>query len=305
MTTARYARQVELLLQILPIVGEQEAFALKGGTAINLFIRDMPRLSVDIDLTYLPIQSWEASLQEISAALDEMAARIKSAVPKCKILKVPGPSKGSLEGLVITTPQAQVKIEPNPVLRGSVFPCETRALSPTAQEEFGAYVEMTLLSSADIFGGKICAALDRQHPRDLFDIKYLLQKEGITDDVRRAFVVYLASHSRPMHELIRPSLLDVRREFKGEFQGMSRVPVTYEELETARDSLIRILQEELTDAERRFLLSVKSGEPDWALLPLSKIDQLPGIQWKLLNIRKMDSKKQTLQLQKLREVLVM
>jgi len=51
-----YRSQVELLLRVLPYVAKEKVFALKGGTAINLFVRDLPRLSVDIDLTYLPFE---------------------------------------------------------------------------------------------------------------------------------------------------------------------------------------------------------------------------------------------------------
>ena len=51
-----YRRQVQLLIRVLPSIAEEACFALKGGTAINLFVRDMPRLSVDIDLTYLPVR---------------------------------------------------------------------------------------------------------------------------------------------------------------------------------------------------------------------------------------------------------
>ena len=65
----RFRRQVALLVRTLPVVAEETCFALKGGTAINLFVRDLPRLSVDIDLTYLPVTSREASLADIGAAL--------------------------------------------------------------------------------------------------------------------------------------------------------------------------------------------------------------------------------------------
>lgn len=64
-----FYRQVALLVRVLPWVATEKCLALKGGTAINLFVRDMPRLSVDIDLAYLPIEPREASLQHISAAL--------------------------------------------------------------------------------------------------------------------------------------------------------------------------------------------------------------------------------------------
>ena len=72
-----YYKQVQLLLQLIPYVSKEECFALKGGTAINMFIRDMPRLSVDIDLMYLPIEDRESSLYHISEALETMAQTIE------------------------------------------------------------------------------------------------------------------------------------------------------------------------------------------------------------------------------------
>lgn len=303
MTAEEYSRQVALLLQILPIVGERQEFAIKGGTAINLFVRDMPRLSVDIDLSYLPIQDRETSIKGISIGLQTIADRLTSFIPKKQIKKVSGPLKNTVTTLVIETPQATVIVEVNHVLRGSVFPSITGTLCATAQEQFSADVQIPMLSFADLFGGKICAALDRQHPRDLFDIKILLENEGITQEVRQAFVVYLTSHSRPMHELLNPTLLDVRDTFESEFQGMSRVSVTYEELESARSALLHVLKRELSDAEKRFLLSVKQGVPEWNLLPLSGIDKLSGVQWKLQNINRMEKQKHAAQVDKLKRFL--
>ena len=303
MTYERYYRQAALLLQVLPLVGEQQVFALKGGTAINLFVRDMPRLSVDIDLTYMPLESRDLSLKGISAGLSNIADRIKSALVGSRIQKVPGPLHNTVGSLIVTTSSAIIKIEPNHVLRGSVFPCEIGSLCATAQAQFSADVQVKMLSFADLFGGKLCAALDRQHPRDLFDVKILQEKEGITADLRQAFLVYLASHNRPMHELLSPSFLDVRSIYEHEFMGMSRIAVTYEELVAARVWLVRTLQSELSNNERLFLLSVKEGAPDWKLHPVPNIDKLPGIQWKGQNIQRIEKQKHVAEIQKLREVL--
>lgn len=64
-----YRKQVALLVRVLPAVAAERCFALKGGTAINLFVRDLPRLSVDIDMTYVPVQSRAESLSAIDAAM--------------------------------------------------------------------------------------------------------------------------------------------------------------------------------------------------------------------------------------------
>lgn len=303
MTEGRYIQQVALLLQILPIIGEREEFAIKGGTAINLFIRNMPRLSVDIDLTYIPIQDRDSSLKGITAGLQAVAERLSSFIPKQQIKKIPGPVKGTVTTLVIETPQASVTVEVNHVLRGTVFRCDIGNLCAAAQEQFKADVQIKILALADLFGGKICAALDRQHPRDLFDIKLLLENEGISTETRQAFIVYLASHSRPMHELLNPTLLDMRTTFENEFQGMSRIAVTYDELVKARSDLLTKVKGDLSENERCFLLSVKEGSPKWDLLPISGINKLPGIQWKVQNIARIEREKHLNQIQKLKECL--
>ena len=252
-----YLAQVRLLMSILPIVARQTDFALKGGTAINFFVRDLPRLSVDIDLNYLPITGRDDAISGIRTALNELSRDIKTLLPSTAVnAKSPGEKNSAL---IVSAAGAQVTIEPNLVLRGSVFAPEERELCRAAQEELQATVICRVLSFADLYGGKICAALDRQHPRDLFDVKLLLENEGITDDVRGAFVVYLASHNRPMHELLEPSLLDFRQAFNGEFSGMTRSVVSYAELASAREDLIRSIQRSLTAEERSFLISVKEG----------------------------------------------
>jgi hypothetical protein len=141
------------------------------------------------------------------------------------------------------------------------------------------------------------------HPRDLFDIKMLLSHEGITNDIRRAFVVYLACHDRPMHEVLAPALHDMRTVFDNEFEGLTTEAVTYEELETARSFLIKEIHALLLDTERRFLLSIKTGEPQWNLLPVEGIENLPALQWKLTNIRRMDKTKHRRQVNMLKETL--
>ncbi len=159
------------------------------------------------------------------------------------------------------------------------------------------------MSSNDIYGGKICAALDRQHPRDLFDIKILFDNEGLSAAIRQSFIAYLVSHNRPMHELLSPNLLDIFSTFRNEFQGMSRIYVSHEELISARAQLIMTLRRDLTNKEREFIISFKEGLPKWELMPPSHLKHLPAPQWKLLNIRNMSRIKHAEQLQKLRRVL--
>jgi predicted nucleotidyltransferase component of viral defense system len=300
-----YKNQVALLLEVLPVLNEFACFALKGGTAINLFVQDMPRLSVDIDLTYLPVESRDIFLLNIEAELLKMKQLIEN---KGLVVKVVQMKNSSISKLQVYTNNAMIKIEPNFVLRGSVFACEEKELCEKAQDQFLKFMRINTLSIGDLYGGKICAALDRYHPRDLFDIKLLLENQGLTEAIRQAFIVYLASGSRPMHELLEPRISDASQQefentFKNEFAGMTTTSVTYEELKDIRVLLLQLLLESFTDNERMFLMHLKSGTPNWSMLPIDGIEYLPGIQWKLQNINKISNDKKNEQLNKLKRVL--
>ncbi|MEK9144688.1 MAG: nucleotidyl transferase AbiEii/AbiGii toxin family protein [Elusimicrobiota bacterium] len=289
------------MLRLLPHVAAEERFALKGGTAINFFVWDMPRLSVDIDLTYLPIEPRPQSLRGISDALLRIKKAIMRASPDFNVHE--SKSDGIVFKLAVRSPKTAVKIEPNTVIRGSIGAVVMRELSRKASKAFEAAAIVRTLSDAELFGGKICAALDRQHPRDLFDVKHLLDGPGLTPEVRKAFLVYLISHDRPMHEVIEPARKDVRATFESEFKEMTDEPVEYETLVNARERLITELKKGLTDAEKRFLLSVKDGKPEWPLLGLNGVESLPAVQWKLKNIGRMAAAKRQEQLAKLRAKL--
>ena len=173
-------------------------------------------------------------------------------------------------------------------IRGSVFPPESRSLTPKVEEMFECALDVLCLSKADLYGGKICAALDRQHPRDLFDVRLLLQNEGFSDTIRQAFMVYLISHNRPMVELLDPRRQDLQSLYDQEFSGMTWEPVSLNELLSTREQLIGLIRRDITVDERQFLLSVKEGDPQWDLLGINGIADLPAVQWKLLNIRNMN-----------------
>ncbi|NOX87436.1 MAG: nucleotidyl transferase AbiEii/AbiGii toxin family protein [Calditrichaeota bacterium] len=299
-----FYRQANLLLDILPLITtDEERFALKGGTAINFFIRNLPRLSVDIDLTYLPTEDRRTTLQNIDRALKELGKRIEKRFPAIGIVAKKIENNRFTIGLIVRYKNASVKIEPNLVVRGSVYPPKKRILAPKAQEVFEKAVQVQTLSFADLYAGKICAALDRQHPRDLFDIKLLLENEGLSEETRLAFIVYLVSHNRPMAELLNPNKINIASIFDSEFKGMTYEPVALEELIETRDKLIEGIKRILTKNDKEFLISVKSGEPDWKKFPIDHIKELPAVQWKLQNIRRMDKIKRREALKKLIEYL--
>ena len=180
-----FLEQAGLMLRVLPHVAAEECFALKGGTAINFFVRDLPRLSVDIDLTYLPVEPRKETLSGIGEALARVEAKIMRAMPGITVHK--GRYEGAVFKLYVRGPAGEVKIEPNLVIRGAVLPPVERELCPEGGRKFRMALSVKTLSDADLYGGKICAALDRQHPRDLFDIKLLLDNAGLTDAIRKAF----------------------------------------------------------------------------------------------------------------------
>lgn len=281
---AGYHEQVRLLLRYLPALSSVDCFALKGGTAINLFVRDLPRLSVDIDLAFLPLSPRDEALRATGAALATMASYAGRVIPGLRVIDA-----GSVDApkQIAATDQARIKVEPNPVLRGTVFPAEIRRLVPMAESLFEMSVSAPVLSHADLYAGKLCAALDRQHPRDWFDVRLLLGHEGLDDGLRQAFVVYLACHHRPMAELLVPRAKPLRETFQRAFAGMARDPVSVEDLEDTQAMLPRLLRDSLRQDERRFLLSIVRGEPDWSLLPIPHLAELPALRWKLANIEKL------------------
>ena len=304
MKDSAYFQQVQLLLRMLPLIDREKVFALKGGTAINFFWRDIPRLSVDIDLTYLPIKERELSLTEISDRLVSIETRIRRIFSQAKTVQRKPRGASLITGLLVENDNASTKIEANTVIRGSVFPVVKRSLSSKAEEMFELSVEVNTLSLEDLFGGKICAALDRQHPRDLFDIKLLLENEGFTEGIRKAFIVYLISHDRPIIELLDPGLLNIEKTFEIEFKGMTRDEVTVSDLIRARENLIGLIKTSLTEGEKKFLLSFKRIQPEWDLVGIKGIQELPAVQWKLHNLSRMQSEKHNKAYRKLEKYLL-
>ncbi len=271
--------QARLATRVLRLVAEEPVLALKGGTAINLFYRDLPRLSVDLDLVYLPVEQREPSLAGIDAALNRIARRIETSLPGVQV-RTQDAARGKL---VAQQGRTTVTVEVNTVLRGSVYPAQRIIGRPAAERLFGD-VEARVLSFEDVYGGKIVAALDRQHPRDLFDVMLLLDGEGLPERLMDAFVVYLASHDRPIAEVLDPRVKDISVAYAREFAAMADSPVTLDQLLDARRRLNATLKRGLLARHRDFLRSLKRLEPDWALLPVPHAAQLPGILWKLHNL---------------------
>ncbi len=157
--------QVRLLLDILPLLMPEPVFALKGGTAINLFEWNLPRLSVDIDLTYLPNQDRQTSLDGIGVALARIGTEIRQRLAPTRVTRTRQREEGMEVKFHCQRIRTQVKVEVNPSLWGHLFPTRNLPCLDRVQDQFEAFVEARCVSHGELFGGKICAALDRQHPR--------------------------------------------------------------------------------------------------------------------------------------------
>ncbi|NUN63081.1 MAG: nucleotidyl transferase AbiEii/AbiGii toxin family protein [Burkholderiaceae bacterium] len=277
-----YADTVRLLLAVAPDVFANDIFAMKGGTAINLFMRDMPRLSVDIDVVYLPWQTpRDEALQAINRELAAIATRVAPLGVQTRLIRAKDLRDTKL---IVENGVGQVKIEVNVVFRGSVLPVERRPLSARASDLFGVEFALPVLAPDELYASKLVAALDRQHPRDLFDVWQLFESGGISDGMVECFVIYLAGHNRPPHEVLFGNDKDIAGEYERAFVGMAEVDCSLETLLNARARLRRELPQRLGTAHRQFLSGLVRAEPDWSLVQCPHAAQLPALRWKLSNL---------------------
>lgn len=281
MIRQEYLNQVSLLVKILPYIAKEDCFALKGGTAINLFYSNLPRLSVDIDLTYIHFDSRDIAYTKINDALERINNNLQSLGYKSFV-------RGDKEKKILCQDNnfATVKIEPNYTLRGCIKEPQNVSICDSAEELFG-YIDFPILSKMETYGGKICAALDRQHPRDLFDIYQLVQNNGITDEIIKGFVVMLLSANRPLSEIIEPNILDRESIYLSEFQGMTDIEFSYEQHVETLKYLINLVQEKLKSNYKNLLLDFVSLNADFESFNIPNIEKLPAIKWKIQNLEKL------------------
>ncbi len=277
-----YADTVRLLLAVAPEVFANDIFAMKGGTAINLFVQDMPRLSVDIDVVFLPWQMpRDQALSAINSELAAIAQRVAPLGLQTRLVR--SKDLGDTK-LIVENDSSQVKVEVNVVFRGTVLPVERKPLSTKTRDLFGVEFDAPVLARDELYAGKLVAALDRQHPRDLFDVWQLYASGGLTDGMAECFVLYLAGHNRPPHEVLFGNDKDITAEYERAFVGMADVDCSLQSLLEARDRLRHELPQRLTLDHRRFLSGLVRTEPDWALVRCQHAAQLPALRWKLANL---------------------
>lgn len=275
-----YAQKVELLLRLIPIVMDEGVFAIHGGTAINLFLKNLPRYSVDIDLTYIPLAGRQESLDDINSHLKSIAEKAKRAFKGLHIT----PNYNTCK-LLCEYQGKQVKIEVNQTKRGIIGgEVLTIPLSEKAQNEFSLYCEAKIVPLTLLYGGKIAAALSRQHPRDLFDVKYM---EFPISECREGIIFCLLGSDRPIHESFAPNLIDQRDAMENQFTGMTDIPFTYEEFEETRAKLIDDVKRLMTEDDIRFLTGFESSRPAWEGYEFEYFKDYPAVQWKLINLKKL------------------
>ena len=293
----QYEKQVTLIIDILPFVAKSDVFALKGGTAINFFHLDCPRLSVDIDLHYLPVNKREEALGDISANMQAIAEDIQQAYPDTNVWL-----DHLTHNAVVNRRGTQVKIEPNAVIRGNLLPIKEMPLSPYLEEKYGREITVPCMAKEELYAGKLCAALQRQHPRDLFDIWLFFQRNSLSKEMMNVFLIYLISQRKPIYEELDPNSKDITILYNSQFIGMPVEEVALEHLTEIQKTLPQKIVASLTDRHRQFLLGFKQCKPDWSLLPFPGAENLPGVRWKQLNLEKMDNTKRQSAIEKLQRL---
>jgi hypothetical protein len=298
----RYAERVKLLVEILPTLAEDKRLALKGGTAINLFEHDLPRLSVDIDLTWLPVGDFASDTRDISSALEKIGETLRSGPLRLQV-QTSGTEATGVHRLIASRNRSRVQIETTPVMRGTVHPVRTMRVRPAVEQNFG-FAEMQVLDFADLYAGKLSAALSRQHPRDLFDMQPLLDDGRLDERLWRTFLVYLTCSPKPAAEMLAPQEpRDFHEVFTAHFQGMTSTPVTATRLLDVRARLLTRVSELLDAPSRAFLESFEREAPDFSLIGLPHAADLPGVRRKLANLGQRSAAKRAADYEQLAGVL--
>lgn len=273
-----YMDQSRLVVSVLPFVAREGDFALKGGTAINLFENNLPRLSVDIDLAFTPLTDRAVAIREINAALERICVALNSAGLSARL-------SGSdvARKLICSRGQSIIKIEPNFILRGTVFPVRVLDICPEAEDLLG-YCRVNVLSRAELYGGKLCAALDRQHPRDLFDVAQFFARGGTVEDIKSGFISLMLGHNRPIHEILSPNRIDQFDTFVSQFAGMSDIAFTYDEHIATFERLVSEINASLSFRDREHLVAFTALEVDADVFGIPGLERLPTIRWKRRNL---------------------
>lgn len=278
-----YRKQVALLIRVMPLVFRIKDFAVHGGTAINLFHRNLNRYSVDIDITYIPIYDRETSLKAINTHLADLKNFIEKAVPGIRVVH-----KEDVWKLLCIKDGTTIKIEVNGTKRGLLGDAEKIQLCDRAKDEFGMTCYANIVSWPQLYGGKIAAALSRQHPRDLFDCRGITDKDFAA--VKSGFMLCLLGSDKPIIESLAPNTINQIEALENQFEGMTDEPFSYADYEASRNNLIDVINRGLDEIDEDFLISFEDGSPDWDKCCAGDLSQYPSVRWKLHNIAALKKK---------------
>ena len=280
-----YIETARLMLLVAPQVFRAPDFAMKGGTALNIFLHDMPRLSVDIDVAFT---NHTASRGE---ALQTIRRELKALCERLETLGVKGTPVGTEDSedvkILVSRGTVNAKIEVNYNFRGTLIPPRAVRITESARRVFAADFSIPALAKEELYGGKLVAALDRQHPRDFFDVREMFFGGHFDPGVVDCFVCYLAGHNRTVHDVLSSTDKNFSAIYEEQFVGMTARPVSISELEQARADLRAALDRHLQDRHKQFLLGLVRLEPEWDLMPFAHLRELPALKWKLLNLEQL------------------
>jgi predicted nucleotidyltransferase component of viral defense system len=292
-----FLKPSKLMVECLSVLKDDGIFALKGGTAINYFYHGMPRLSVDIDLSYIKINTRAEALEEMKEGLEIYKNDLDNKGFHTEF-------KGSVnEGngkIFVSSNGVNIKIEPNYILRGTIYPTQMLRMVDEATKVFDITSKVRTLDYREIFAGKMAAFLDRQNPRDIFDMGEFRKAGHHIEEIMDAVVIYIAQDDGMISHILDPILQDKETEFNNHFKGMTIEPVEYGRLVEIRKEILDEFHKSLKKEHGEFLVSIMENKPQWGLLPFQGIEELSGIKWKMQNIPKMKEESRLKEVEDLR-----
>lgn len=192
----------------------------------------------------------------INQKLQDVKSSIEKSIPGIIVKHKPEVLK-----LLCTLGDATVKIEVNGTKRGIIGSPVDLPICEKARNEFSMGCKARTVSFGQLYGGKITAALSRQHPRDLFDCKFM--EIDSFEQVKDGFLLCLLGSDKPIIESLQPNAVDQSEALENQFEGMTDIPFTYTDYKEARENLLELVNGNLNNTDKEFLLSFEAGVPDW------------------------------------------
>jgi hypothetical protein len=231
----------------------------------------------------LPVHDYAEDAKLIAETLVRLADVLRARPLELQVQLSAGEGAG-VTRLVASRGRARVQIETTPVMRGTVHPARNMVVRPRVEEAFG-FASVQVLDFADLYAGKLAAALSRQHPRDLFDVGLLLEDERADQVLWRTFLVYMTCSPKPAWEMLAPRVpADFAATFDAHFKGMTAEPIEVEVLLDIHERLLARVVDWLDEPSCAFLRSIEDQQPEFDLIGLPHAANLPAVLRKLHNL---------------------